>query len=169
MQCTLGSLNLTFDLQSSKRDEWEREALAQRMHKSVKIMRGLPKGRPTSIYKHPKQIEPLYPYTGHFSGRPDAPVETHRTRSTMSDHPVPSTCSPEFKRDRSILQQSLRANGQTQRPDASLNRPDAPIAQHRAPAKHRPDTLQTTTERDSASVWLESSKLSQRPDAFDRV
>jgi hypothetical protein len=23
MQCTLGSLNLTYDLQSSKRDEWE--------------------------------------------------------------------------------------------------------------------------------------------------
>jgi hypothetical protein len=141
MQCTLGSLNLTFDLQSSKRDEWEREALAQRMHKSVKIMRGLPKGWPTSIYKHPKQIEPLHPFTGHFSGRPDTPVETDRTRSTASDRPAPSTCSLEFNHDRSILQRSLRTNNQTQRPDAPLNRPDAPITQHRTPAKHRPDAL----------------------------
>jgi hypothetical protein len=135
----------------------------------LEIMRDLPKGRLTSIYKHPNQIEPLYLFTGHFSGRPDATVETDRTRSTVSDRPVPSTCSPEFNYDRSILQRSLRANGQMQRPDASLNRPDAPIAQNRAPAKHRPDTLQTTTEHDSASVRLESSKLPQRPDASDQL
>jgi hypothetical protein len=55
------------------------------------------------------------------------------------------------------------------RPDAPLTRPDAPITQYRAPAKQRPDALQAMTERDSASVRLESSKLPQRPDAFDRV
>jgi hypothetical protein len=48
-----------------------------------------------------------------------------------------------------------------QRLDAPLNRPDALIAQHRAPVKHQPDALQTTTERDSASIRLESSKLPQ--------
>jgi hypothetical protein len=114
MQCTLGSLNLTFDLQSSKRDEWEREALAQRCTRVLEMSRGLPKGRPISIYKHPKQIEPLYPFTGCFSGRPDAPVETDRTRCTASDRPASFTCSPEFNCDRSNLQRSLCANGQTQ-------------------------------------------------------
>jgi hypothetical protein len=44
MQCTLGSLNLTFDLQSSKRDEWVGEALAQRMHKSVRNVKSAPQG-----------------------------------------------------------------------------------------------------------------------------
>jgi hypothetical protein len=135
----------------------------------LEISRDLLKGRPTSIYKHPKQIEPLYPFTGYFSGRPDAPVETDRTRSTTSDRPAPSTCPSRFKRGHPILQRSLCANGQTQRPDASLNRTDAPIAQHRAPAKHRPDALQTTTGRGSTSVRLESSKLPQRPDVSDRV
>jgi hypothetical protein len=45
MQCTLGSLNLTFDLQSSKRDEWEGEAFAQRMHKSVRNLKRPPQGQ----------------------------------------------------------------------------------------------------------------------------
>jgi hypothetical protein len=135
----------------------------------LEITRDLSKGWPTSIYKHPKQIEPLYPFTGRFSGRSDTSVETDRTRRTTSDRPAPSTCSPEFKHDRSILQRSLRANGQTQRLDAPLNRPDASIAQHHAPAKQRPDVLQTTIGHDSASVRLESSKLPQRPDASDRV
>jgi hypothetical protein len=44
MQYTLGSLNLTFDLQSSKRDVWEGEALAQRMHKSVRNVKRPPQG-----------------------------------------------------------------------------------------------------------------------------
>jgi hypothetical protein len=37
-------INLTFDLQSSKRDEWEEEALAQRMHKSVRNIKRPPQG-----------------------------------------------------------------------------------------------------------------------------
>jgi hypothetical protein len=135
----------------------------------LEMLRDLPKGRPTSIYKHPKQIEPLYPFTRRFSRRPDAPIETDRTRSTASDLPAPSTCPSRFKRGRPILQRLLCANGQTQRLDAPLNRSDAPIAQHCAPARHRPDALQTTTGRDSASVRLESSKLPQRPDMSDRV
>jgi hypothetical protein len=53
----------------------------------LEITSDLPKGRPPSIYKHPKQIESLYPFTGRFSGRPDAPIETDRTRSTASDPP----------------------------------------------------------------------------------
>jgi hypothetical protein len=35
---------LTFDLQSSKRDEWEEEALAQGMHKSVRNHELSPQG-----------------------------------------------------------------------------------------------------------------------------
>jgi hypothetical protein len=57
----------------------------------LEITRDLPKGRPTSIYKHPIQIEPLYPFTGSF--RAD---RTRRSKLTGRAQPRP------------ILQRSLR-------------------------------------------------------------
>jgi hypothetical protein len=59
----------------------------------LEMARDLPKGRPTSIYKHPIQIEPLQPTCPFFAGPPDAPVVTDRTRSTASGVPTTSTCS----------------------------------------------------------------------------
>jgi hypothetical protein len=53
MQCTLGSLNLTFDLQPSKRDEWERFSLAHKNVKRVEMPRELAMPQPTSIYNTP--------------------------------------------------------------------------------------------------------------------
>jgi hypothetical protein len=44
-------------------------------------MRGLPKGWPTSIYKHPKQIESLYPITGWAN--PQSSTEPARTLSQL--------------------------------------------------------------------------------------
>jgi hypothetical protein len=44
MQCTLESLDLTFDLQSSKKDKWEGEAFAQRKHKSIRNIKRPPQG-----------------------------------------------------------------------------------------------------------------------------
>jgi hypothetical protein len=108
----------------------------------LEIMRGLPKGWPTSIYKHPKRIEPLYPFTRCFLGRPDAPIETDRTRSTASDPPTVTT--PTVK-----CNDWMRCSTDRMRRSHSTTRPRS---NDRMRSRQRPDALQATTGRDSASV-----------------
>jgi hypothetical protein len=94
---------------------------------------------------------------------------TNQTRYTTSNRPVSSTCLPKINRDSSILQWSLRANGQTQstgRAAQTIGRADRTAPAH---MMHRPDALHATTGCDSASVRSWSRELPSRPDAFDQL
>jgi hypothetical protein len=125
----------------------------------LEITSYLPKGQPISIYKHPKQIELLYPFTGRFLGRPDVSVETDQTRCTASDRPTPSMCSPKFNYDRSILQRSLRANGQTQstgRAAQTTGRAERTASRAREASTGR---AHATIGRNSASVRSQSREV----------
>jgi hypothetical protein len=82
------------------------------------ITRDLSKGRPTSIYKDPKQIEPLYPFTGRFSGRPDVPIEL---TGRVAPRPIA------LRHPRVLLNSTATARSSN--------------------ATHRPDALHTTTGR----------------------
>jgi hypothetical protein len=92
---------------------------------------------------------------------------TDQTRYTASDRPTPSTCPPKINHDCSILQRSLRANGQTQstgRAAQSTGRADRAAPAH---AMHRPDALHSTTGHDS--VWSRSRELPSRLDTSDQL
>jgi hypothetical protein len=55
----LESLNLTLNLQPSKRDEWEGVFSAHKDVKNIKSPREMAWSRPPSIYRAPDEIEPL--------------------------------------------------------------------------------------------------------------
>jgi hypothetical protein len=88
MQCTLRSLNLTFNLQSSKRDKWEGEALAQRMHKSVRNIKRSPQGLANKYLQLHKQIDPLETSLGVFRER-QTRLSLRRQMRPASVAPVP--------------------------------------------------------------------------------
>jgi hypothetical protein len=121
----------------------------------LEITRDLPKDRPTSIYKHPKRIEPLYPFTGRFLGRPDAPVETDRTRSTASD--PPTVTAPTVK----PIDRMRRSTDRTRRSHSTAS----PRSNNRTRPRQRPNATVP------ASGWSPVSSLNDRtrPIACDQT
>jgi hypothetical protein len=87
-------------------------------------------------------------------------------------------CSPEFNRDRSILQRSLRANGQTQSTERAAQMTGRANLIAPTHVTHRLDTLHATTRRvkldrtrwsrngPDVLVKPEQRTTKQRPDAL---
>jgi hypothetical protein len=148
-------------------------------------------GRPQGLFITPQSNRAVIPLVRFSAGAPDAPVLTHRTRSTASgalptsacppnsNSSVRSTnghCVPTVKRPtgRAVANHRTRRCAQHPRPRRQhrtrcCEPPDAPVRTTPAPAKTTPNALLATTGRHSTRVRCESSKLPRPPDASDGV